>query len=106
SFRIMWEKMLSVERGLARADVQLLFHRVVIQVLSQPPFDFLHGHSFALAVVGNLITFDLAEAEIARFRMGKVKAVYARSRPHDKKLCQLNSRIPLNIEQTPKCALL
>ena len=42
-----------------------LFRRVVIQVLSEPSLDFVNVHIFALTVVGNLITLNLAETKIA-----------------------------------------
>ena len=42
------------------AVIQSLLRRIVVQVLPQPSFDFRYAHSFALAVVGNLITADLA----------------------------------------------
>lgn len=46
-------------------DSNWLLRRVVIQVLSQPPFDLVNVHAFALAVVGNLITLNLAKTEVA-----------------------------------------
>jgi hypothetical protein len=67
-----------------RADIQTLFRGIVVQVLSKPSFDFGYAHSFAFAVVGDLITADLAQAEITRFWMGKIKTTHARSRPHGK----------------------
>lgn len=59
------------------ADGQLLFRRIVVQVLPQPPLNFGHAHSFALTVVGDLVAIDLAEAEISRFRMSEVKTAHA-----------------------------
>jgi hypothetical protein len=47
------------------AAVQRLFRRVVVQVLPEPSLDLSHAHLFALAVVGDLIAVDLAEAEIS-----------------------------------------
>src|SRR5262249_12916746 len=63
---------------------------IVIQALPEPSFDFRHGHCFALAVVGDLVSIDLAKAEITRFRVGKVKTAHARSRPHCERFCDLN----------------
>lgn len=56
---------------------QTLLSRIVVQVLPQPPLDFASVHSFAAAVVSNLITLDLTQTEIARFRMREVKAAHA-----------------------------
>ena len=84
----------------------MLFRRVVVQVLSEPSLDFGYAHSLAFAVVGDLIAVDLAEAEIARFRMGEVKSTHARSGPHRKRLRDQHSCIRLHIEQTPERALL
>src|SRR5579872_135752 len=83
-----------------------LFRRIVIQALSKPAFDFVDVHSFALAVIGDLIAVDFAKAEITRFRMGEVKAAYARSRPHRKRLRNLNSSIRFHVEQMPEWAFL
>jgi hypothetical protein len=52
------------DSGLA-AEVQLLFRRVVVQVLPEPALDLYHAHPLAFAIVGDLITVDLAEAEIS-----------------------------------------
>jgi uncharacterized protein (DUF3820 family) len=41
---------------------RMLFRRVVVQVLPEPSLDFYHAHPFPFAVVGDLITVDLAEA--------------------------------------------
>ena len=48
-----------------RAGIRVLFRRFVIQVLPEPALDFAHAHSLAFAVVGDLVTVDLAEAEIS-----------------------------------------
>ena len=63
---------------------ETLLRGIVVQVLSEPSFDFGYAHPFAFAIVGDLITTDLAQAEIARFWMGKIKTTHARSRPHGK----------------------
>ena len=52
------------DSGLAAA-VQLLSRRVVVQVLPEPSLDLYHAHPLAFAIVGDLITVDLAEAEIS-----------------------------------------
>ena len=44
---------------------QGLFRWVVVQVLPEPSLDLCHANPFAFAVVGDLITIDLAEAEIS-----------------------------------------
>ena len=42
-----------------------LFRWVVVQVLPEPSLNLSAAHPFAFAVVGDLITVDLAEAEIS-----------------------------------------
>src|SRR5436190_13207449 len=79
---------------------------VVIQVLSEPTLDLVNLHALALAVVGDLVTLNFAEIKITRLRMREVKSAHARSRPHCERFCDLNSGIPLDVEQTPECALL
>src|SRR6516162_7093150 len=90
--------------GMTR--IGLVLFRVIVQVLPQPSFDFGLAHYFALGVVGNLVTVDLAQTEITRFRMSEIKATHARSGPHRKRLRDLNSCIRPDIEQMPECALL
>ena len=55
----------------------VLLGGIVIQVLPKPSFYLRYGHSLALAVVSNLISVDLLEAEIPRFGMGEVEAADA-----------------------------
>jgi len=55
----------------------MLFRRVVVQILPEPSLDFSDPHSLAFAIVGDLIAVYLAEAEVSRFWMGKVKATHA-----------------------------
>ena len=43
----------------------MLFRWVVVQVLPEPSLNLCHAHPFAFAVVGDLITVDLAKAEIS-----------------------------------------
>src|SRR6266498_3682138 len=88
--------------GMSSASLR----RFVIQVLSEPSLDFVNVQAFTLTVIGNLITLNLTQTEIARFRMGEVKAAHARSRPHRVRLRDLNSCIRLDAEQAPQCALL
>ena len=68
-------------RGASRsalgAEIRTLSRRIVVQVLPEPPLDFSYAHPLAFAVVGDLIAVNLTEAEIARFRMGEVKATHA-----------------------------
>src|SRR4030088_510908 len=68
-----------------RPQVQMLFRRVVVQILPEPSLDFCHAHPLAFVIVGDLIAVDLAEAEISRFWVGKVKPTHARSGPHRKR---------------------
>src|SRR4029077_10599191 len=84
-----------------RPQVQMLFSKVVIQVLPEPSLDFCHAHPLAFAVVGNLVAVDLAETEISRFRVCKVEPAHARSWPHRKRLGNDHSGVGLHIEQTP-----
>jgi hypothetical protein len=59
-------------RSPNQAAIRLLLGRIVVQIWSQPSFDFARIHSFAFGIVGDLVTIDLAQAEITRFRMGEV----------------------------------
>ncbi len=43
-----------------QAFFSMLFRGVVVQVGTEPSLDFVHAHSLAFAVVGDLITVDLA----------------------------------------------
>src|SRR6185312_6827585 len=79
---------------------------VVVQVLAEPALDLGHAHPLAFVVVGDLIAVDLAEDEVARFRVGEVEAAYARSGPHGIRLRNLHPGIRLDIEQTPDGTLL
>src|ERR1700674_5418674 len=54
-----------------------LFRWVVVQVLPEPSLNLSDAHPFAFAVVGDLITVNLAEAEISRFRVGEVESTHA-----------------------------
>lgn len=54
-----------------------LLCRIVVQVWSQPSLDFVNAHPFAIGIVGDLIAADLPQAEVTRFRMGKVKTTHA-----------------------------
>src|ERR1700730_5034608 len=84
----------------------MLFRRLVVQILPEPSLDFCHAHPLAFVIVGDLIAVDLAEAEISRFRVGKVEPTHARSGPHRKRLSNQHSSVRLHIEQTPKRPLL
>ena len=64
-------------RSLCGAELQMLFRGIVVQVLPEPSLDSSYAHALAFAVVGDLVYVDLAEAEIARFGMGEVKATHA-----------------------------
>src|SRR5260370_11206103 len=79
---------------------------VVVQVRREPSLDLSYAHPLAFVIVGDLISVDLAEAEISRFRVGKVKPTYARAGPHGKRLSNHHSGVRLHIEQTPERALL
>ena len=61
----------------AVASVQMLFRRVVVQILPEPSLDLCHAHPLAFGVVFHLITADLAQAEVAGFGVGEVEAAYA-----------------------------
>jgi hypothetical protein len=60
-----------------RPHVQMLFRRVVVQILPEPSLDFCHAHPLAFVIGGDLIAVDLAEAEISRFWMGEVDSTHA-----------------------------
>src|SRR5215472_12542159 len=85
---------------------RLLLRRVVVQVLSEPSFDFMNAHCFAFGIIGNLIPVELAQTEITRFWMGEIKATHARARPHRKGLRELNPCVGVNTQQLPERALL
>jgi hypothetical protein len=55
--------MKQIARG--ESSVAMLFRRIVVQVLPEPSLDFYHADPFPVAVVGDLITVDFAEAEIS-----------------------------------------
>jgi hypothetical protein len=58
--------------GRGGTEILMLFRGVVVQVLPEPSLNFSYAQSLAFAVVGHLVAVNLAEAEIARFRMGEV----------------------------------
>ena len=58
------DKQQSFNRGSGDRILKLL-PRIVVQVLSEPSFDFSYPHSLAFAVVGNLVAVDFAQTEIA-----------------------------------------
>jgi hypothetical protein len=60
-----------------KPEIPMLFRRVVVQILPEPSLDFSDPYPFAFAIVGDLIAVYLAEAEVSRFWMGKVKATHA-----------------------------
>ena len=60
-----------------QSDERFLARRIVVQVWAEPAFDLFHGHSLAFGIVFRLIAVDLAQAEIAGFRVGEVEAAYA-----------------------------
>jgi hypothetical protein len=68
-----------ISEAVARSAIHIhkLLRGIVVQVLSQPSFDFGYAHPFAFAIVGDLITTDLAQAEITRFWMDKIKTTHA-----------------------------
>src|SRR5688572_29635859 len=55
---------------------------VVVEVRAQPALDLLERHLLAQMVIQDLIALDLAEAEVARLRMGEIEAAHAGARPH------------------------
>src|ERR1700691_5088420 len=76
----------SVETSLDRSTLEggsnNLTSRIVVQIRSEPAFNFGHRHPLACRVVGDLIAVDLAQAEVTRFRVGEVETTYARAGPH------------------------
>lgn len=54
-----------------------LTRRLIVQIRPEPALRILECHVFALRVIGNLVGPDLAQGEIARFRMRKIKTAYA-----------------------------
>ena len=64
-------------RSVGRFDVTQLTRSVVIQIRPQPALGLFHAHPLAFSVVFHLIAIDLAQTEIAGFRVGKVQAAYA-----------------------------
>ena len=71
---------LFIWRSLERA----LFLGVVVQILPEPSLNFCHAHRLAFTVIGDLVAVDLAQAEISRFRVGKVESAHAGAGPHGK----------------------
>ena len=60
-----------------KSDEWFLTYRIVIQIRPQPTFDLLHAQPLAFGVVFHLIAVDLAQAEVAGFRVSEVEAAYA-----------------------------
>src|ERR1700678_1870140 len=83
----------------------MLFDRIVVQVRPEPSLDLRYGHTLALVIVHDLIAFDLAEAEIARFRMSEIETAYARTGPHRKRFGNQHSSVRFHIKQTPERTL-
>src|SRR5215469_7050762 len=108
---VLLNRAMKIQNGLETiASLRLiedsLLRRIVVQVWPQPSLDFVNAHPFAIGVVGNLIAIDLPQAEVTRFRMGKVKTTHARCGPHRKGLRDLNSCVGANIQQVPERTLL
>src|ERR1700753_2384426 len=55
----------------------------------QPTFCLVHRKSLALGIVGHLIAVNLADAEIVRFRVGKIKPAHRRCGQHRKRFRQM-----------------
>ncbi len=53
-----------------------------------------------------MVAVDLAQAEIARFRVSEVEPAYARAGPHRERLRDQHAGVLLHIEQLPERALL
>src|SRR6202171_6546284 len=84
----------------------MLFRSGVGQVLPEPSLNLSDAHPFAFAVVGDLITVDLAEAEISRLRMGGRESTPACTGPHRKRRGDQHYGVRLHIEQRAKWTLL
>ena len=69
--------MIWVNLIVAMNREQMLFRRVVVQVLTEPLLDFSNAHCLAFAVIGDLIAVNFAQTEISRLRMGEVRATHA-----------------------------
>src|SRR5882724_396935 len=76
--------------------------RVVAQDRRQPPFSFVHGKSLALRIAHDLIAVDLADTEIMRLWVRKIKPADRRCRKHRKGLGQANPRGSVRIEKAPQ----
>jgi hypothetical protein len=57
----------------------MLFRGIVVQVLIERSSRLLHAHPLAFGVIGDLIAADLAQAKIARFRVGDSSLVNVES---------------------------
>src|SRR6185312_14666601 len=97
-------RMRKIENNSSRESQRgspALNRRVVIQIGTEPSFDFSHAHTLTLMIVGDLIAVDLPQAEIARLRVCKIEPADARSRPHGERLGNHHARVRLDIEQAP-----
>src|ERR1039458_3868514 len=78
------------------------FWRVIIQIRSQPAFYFLQGHAFADVIIQQLVATKLANGEVFRFRVRKIKPAHAAGGPHRTALGELDTGVLLYIEQFPE----
>ena len=80
--------------------------RLVIQIRAQPTFGFLQAHPLPKVVIDDLVSLQLAYAEVLGLRMGKVKAADTGARPHRAALGELDAGVSLDVEQFPQSPLL
>src|SRR5207237_8826244 len=73
---------------------------------SQSLLDYRDGFASSRRIIDNLITPDLADAEIFCLGMRKIKPAHTRAGMHRKRLRQFYSRILLRIEQIEQRSLL
>src|SRR5262245_65844696 len=72
---------------------------LVIQIWRKPSLDFPHIHSLAPRVILNLISFDLAEGEIFRFRVREIQTADRTGRNHRERFSQLNASVLFGLDR-------
>src|SRR5262245_40528205 len=77
--------------------IQLLW--LVIQIWLQPSLYFSHFHFISPRVIFDLISPDLAEGEIFRFRVREIQAADRTGRRHRERFSQMNARVLFGLQQ-------
>src|SRR5262249_52076880 len=90
--------------GLRRHDAGRCVY-VVIEDRREPLFRFAHAPAFSSGIIFNLITLDLADAEISALRVAEIESTNRRTGPHGEALGQFHANA-LALQQPEQRALL